>query len=120
MLKVTDEKNTTKIEFILDEEPLSRLIINHLRINVWGKEFTAGGIGGVRTKEGHRKKGYSRIVLEESLSIMSKKGFDFSLLFGIPDYYSRWGFVNYLPQNTITIKTYLTKKTKSFHKTIKL
>ncbi|MDD2431051.1 MAG: GNAT family N-acetyltransferase [Firmicutes bacterium] len=120
MINVSRNKQSTRVEFIKDEQPISWLIINHLKIYVWGKEFTCGGIGGVGTKEEFRKKGYSKAVLDKSLEVMREQDYDFSLLFGIPNYYYRWGFASCFPQNRVEIATFQAERATLTHEVEKL
>ena len=115
MINVTDYTLATRIELVQDDQPISWLTLNHLNIRVWGKTFTCGGIGGVGTKEEFRRKGYSRSVLDKSVEVMKDKGFHFSLLFGIPNFYYRWGFASCLPQNRVEIPTYQAERAPLTH-----
>jgi predicted acetyltransferase len=105
-IRVTDSARTHKVELLLDElggSPVSWLTINDLEVKV-GKVFLkTGGIGGVGTLEEHRMKGYSRKVMEFSIEYMIRNGYDVSMLFGIPDYYFRWGYASTLPNCKITM-----------------
>ncbi|MEM2981407.1 MAG: GNAT family N-acetyltransferase [Thermoproteota archaeon] len=105
-IKVIDSARSHKVELLLDElggSPVSWLIINDLEVKV-GKSFLKmGGLGGVGTLEEHRMKGYSRRVIEYSVEYMAKNGYDVSMLFGIPDYYIRWGYATTLSKCKITM-----------------
>jgi predicted acetyltransferase len=105
-IRVTDSARSHKFELFLDGlggSPVSWLIINDLEVKV-GKSFLKmGGLGGVGTLEEHRMKGYSRRVIEYSIDYMIKNGYDVSMLFGIPDYYIRWGYATTLSNCKITM-----------------
>jgi hypothetical protein len=62
-----------------------------------------GGLGGVGTLEEYRLRGYSRRVIEFSIDYMVRNGYNVSMLFGIPDYYFRWGYALTLPIFKITM-----------------
>jgi hypothetical protein len=68
-------------------------------------EVRMGGIGGVGTPEKHRNKGYSRRCLENSNVWMAEEGFDCATLFGISDYYDKFGYAPCLAWNTWTLPT---------------
>ncbi|MEM2088606.1 MAG: GNAT family N-acetyltransferase [Thermoproteota archaeon] len=114
-IRVTDSARSHKFDLLLDElgdTPVSWLIINDLEMKV-GKSFLKmGGLGGVGTLEEHRMKGYSRRVIEYSVEYMIKKGYDVSMLFGIPDYYIRWGYASTLPNCKITMPLRNAEKAK--------
>lgn len=116
MINVNRFDQATRVELYENDQLISWLTINHLKIYVWGKEFTAGGIGGVGTKPEFRKKGYSRAVLDKTVEVLKEDKYDFSLLFGIPNYYYRWGFTSCLPQNSVEIATYQAERAQQTHK----
>ena len=115
MLNIIRKEYSTRIELVENDEVKSWLTIHNLKVFVWGKILTAGGIGGVKTKEEYRHQGYSRAVLDEALKVMLSDKQDLSLLFGIPDYYYRWGFGSCLPQNYISIPTYQAERAVLSH-----
>lgn len=102
-IRVTHTTKLHKVELILNEESVSWLYIHDLDVKVGGVYLRMGGIGGVETLEAYRRKGYSRKVIEHSINYMSEKGYEVSILFGIPDYYVRWGYTSTLANYKITI-----------------
>lgn len=80
------------IELVVDGEHVSGLWIVDLRMRIGSAAVRMGGIAGVHTAEKHRMKGYARRVMEYSIGFMRAKGYDVSILFGIEDFYHRWGF----------------------------
>jgi len=64
-----------------------------------------GGIGGVHTQWQHRKKGYARIVMEDSLRWMKREGYDVTILSGIEHFYDKFGFANCMPQVMSEVRT---------------
>ena len=52
-----------------------------------------GGIGAVATDPEFRQRGYMDLTLQASLDAMRAQGYDLSLLFGIPSFYRRCGYV---------------------------
>ncbi len=115
MIKVTRYEKAIRVEMVLNEEVVSWLSINQRKCYLAGKEFTVGAIGGVGTKEEHRHQGYSRAVLDKTLQVMSEDGTELSLLFGIGDYYHRWGYVSCLPQNRLSIATWQAERATLYH-----
>ncbi len=51
-----------------------------------------GGIAGVGTRQEHRLKGYSSRVMHESTALMADHKCDIGFLYGIPDFYHRFGY----------------------------
>jgi len=62
-----------------------------------------GGIGYVRTPEQHQKKGYMKLLMNDTIDWMASEGFDISTLLGIPHFYHKFGFAVSLPQIKYTL-----------------
>ena len=86
-----------------DEEKVSGLGLREYEMRFGSVQLKLGGICGVGTKEKHRNKGYSRRVIEHTMTYMNENGFDVSMLFGIPDFYSKFGYVTVLPQTWVEL-----------------
>ncbi|MBD3288808.1 GNAT family N-acetyltransferase [candidate division KSB1 bacterium] len=52
-----------------------------------------GGIGDVLTVPECRGKGYSRVLMESAVEYMKGHNFDLTVLFGIPNYYHKFGYL---------------------------
>ena len=63
-----------------------------------------GGIAGVDTNEEHRNKGYSRRVMEDCTAFMTENGFDVAMLFGIPNFYPKFGYATVIPETWIYLE----------------
>ncbi len=63
------------------------------------------GIGAVATLAPHRKKGLMERTARDSVEGMSAAGYDLSLLFGIPNYYQRFGYVCAFDEIRTVLKT---------------
>ncbi len=89
-------------EFVIEQdvggEAVSGLVVNDLVVRVGTARLRMGGVGGVWTKKEHRKLGYSARCMAESVAMMRREGFAVSMLFGISDFYHRWGFVGCIPE----------------------
>lgn len=81
-----------------DGVEVSALAVIDYTTRLGGCEVHTGGIGNVRTPEEHRKKGYMRILMEDTLEYMKEEGYDISLLLGIPDFYHKYGYAVSLPK----------------------
>jgi len=64
-----------------------------------------GGIAGVGTEPSERMKGYSRRVIEDTVRYMYEQGFDVSWLFGIRDFYPKFGYAVCAAATSITMAT---------------
>ena len=79
-------------------------IYDHV-VRIGPAQFKMGGIGGVATNWKHRKKGYARLVMEDSMNWMRDEGYDVTLLFGIEHFYHKFGFANCMPECVATVRT---------------
>ncbi len=64
--------------------------------------LTVAGIAAVATDPRARNHGIASVLLKEALEASKRAGLSFSLLFGIPDFYHRFGFVPAWPKHTAT------------------
>lgn len=62
-----------------------------------------GGLGWVTTEPRYRKRGLSRTLVLDTLDYMKQHGYHVSLLFGIPNFYHRFGFATALADYFITV-----------------
>jgi len=63
------------------------------------------GIGDVHTHWQHRKKGYMRHLYEDTVHYMSTEGYDISMLFGIENFYTKFGYAAGLTGFECKVKT---------------
>ncbi len=94
MIERVVEGNRTSILLSTDGQEVSRASVLDLQMRVGNIPVRLGGIAGVSTEREHRGKGYSRQVLNECLAFQQEAGFDLSALFGIPDYYPKYGYAS--------------------------
>jgi len=104
-MRVEEISRGQRVELLLDGEHVSGLTINDLQMHIGRAVVHMGGIGGVHTDQRHRLQGYSRRVCEYSNRYMFERGYDVSLLFGITDFYPKFGFVSCLPSYKLTLTT---------------
>ncbi len=88
-----------------DEEDVSRLWLIEYQMRFGSAKLKMGGIAGVGTNEEHRNKGYSRHVMEDSTAFMIENGFDVAMLFGIPNFYPKFGYATVIPETWIYLET---------------
>ncbi|MDH7602175.1 MAG: GNAT family N-acetyltransferase [Armatimonadota bacterium] len=72
---------------------------------IGGAVVRMGGIAGVGTEPSERMKGYSRRVIEDTIRFMQNEGYDVSWLFGIRDFYPKFGYAVCMAPTTLTIAT---------------
>jgi len=86
-------------------ERVAGLNLHIMKMRVGSVPVHMAGIGGVGTHEKHRKKGYASRVMWDAIEFMDKKDWEFSLLFGIPDFYHRFGYGVVFPDSELSVKT---------------
>lgn len=98
-----DEGSAHRREVVIDGQAVSRLWVLERRIRLLGTEVSMAGIGGVRTEPEHRGKRYARRLLEDTVRYMTDGGYEVSMLFGITDFYDKFGFLPALPEHVTTV-----------------
>jgi len=93
------------VEYMLAGEEVSHLCVRDFRMRVGSAILRMGGIADVETKEAYRGRGYARQVLDRALPLMRKEGYDISTLFGVSDFYPRWGYAPIFPETGLTLAT---------------
>ncbi|MGI6138135.1 MAG: GNAT family N-acetyltransferase [Candidatus Hydrogenedentales bacterium] len=90
------EKEHTRILLVNGQVAACCCLFTHT-IRVGESRLKMGGIGYVTTAAAQRKKGYASLLMEDMKQYMESHGYHLSMLFGIKDFYSRWGFTAVLP-----------------------
>ena len=88
-----------------DEEHVSTITLREYQMRFGSAPLKMGGIAGVGTKEEHRNKGYSRHVMEHTMTFMNENKFDVSMLFGIPNFYHKFGYATAIPETYVEFDT---------------
>jgi len=91
-VRVEQRDNIFEHEVVDGDEVLSSLVVWDFQMRIGVSQVRMGGIGGVETPRKHRNKGYARRCMEHSNAWMEKEGFDCAVLFGIPDFYHKFGY----------------------------
>ena len=97
----SEDHSRIRVALMRGEEELSRTYIIPMTIRIGLAEVRMDGIGGVATPEEHRNRGYSRRVLESAVNQMTAGDAPLSTLYGIPHFYSKYGFATLGPEYTI-------------------
>jgi predicted N-acetyltransferase YhbS len=75
-----------------DGNIVSNVLIEPYRLYVRGSILEGAEVGAVATDEGYRGRGFASALLQESLRLMTERGYDISTLGGYRDRYARWGW----------------------------
>ena len=87
------------------DKQLSGLGLREYQMRFGSAQLKMGGIEGVNTTEGHRNKGYSRRVMEATMTFMTENEFDVSMLYGIPNFYHKFGYATVIPETYVEFDT---------------
>jgi predicted acetyltransferase len=117
---VKDEGVRWQIELLLDGEAVSGTGIVKKQMQIGSAVVQQGGIAGVWTAEAHRKKGYASRVMWEGISWMAKQKYEMSILFGIADFYHRYGYTAAFAEQAMTIETAQLQRLKPIYHTRKM
>jgi len=70
---------------------------------IGGAVVRLGGIGGIFTTPALRRRGLNRRVMDRLVAWMTEQQFELSALWGIDDYYHRFGYVPCMPGDTVFV-----------------
>ena len=90
---------------LIDGEVATHFGVWDLGMRVDSSVVRVVGIGAVATLKAHRGKGLMARTAEECVAGLSGAGYDLSLLFGIPNFYHRYGYVVAFSEVSTTLKT---------------
>ncbi len=82
---------------------VSWLYLLDLKLHYGSSFIRAGGVAGVYTPREFRGRGYSASTLSYTIRHMKKLGYPLSALFGIQEYYHRFGFATFMGEHTVTV-----------------
>lgn len=85
---------------LLGDEVVSHWGVWPYRMRIGAAEVRCGGIGAVATSAEHRRRGFMARTAPHSLARMRALGYDLSILFGIGDFYHRFGYVPAWPEES--------------------
>ena len=111
-LRYTEERGETKLSFPRRRcalwsgehpEPVSRLGLLTLELRFGATALTVEGYEGVSTPPEHRRRGYMARLLRRSLA-SARRRVSVVCLFGIDDFYPRYGFVTCVADSELRIE----------------
>ena len=88
-----------------DDENASRLNVLEKTMRIGETIVRFGGIAGVGTRPEYRLKGYASRVMDASTELMIERGYDMGVLFGIGNFYHRFGYAVVFPIPRLHLKT---------------
>lgn len=86
-----------------DGELVSQLWVVDVTVRAWGGELRSAGVAGVGTPEPHRMKGYASRLMAACERFAAARGYAVCSLFGIPDFYHRFGYATICPEYEIRV-----------------
>lgn len=93
----TTSQHGMKIDLTVDDTEVARLWAPTYQMRIGSAVIKIGGLAGVGTNEECRGQGYARHIVEGSTLYFAETGHDLALLFGIPDFYHKFGYIPVLP-----------------------
>ncbi len=88
----------------VDGRIVSHIDVVDRQMRIGSCSVRMGGIGGVVTHPDYRKRNFARILMNECIDLMTSREFDVSMLFGIPNFYPKFGYVTSLFNYRCTLK----------------
>jgi len=98
-----DQPGRHFVELRLDGRAVSHGNVLEVPTRIGSAVVTLGGIGGVFTTPPRRNKGYNRRVMERLVEWMAEQRYDLSALWGIEDYYHRFGYAPCMPTDRLLL-----------------
>ena len=92
-----------KLSLDVAGETVGRAEVNDLTMRLSGAWVRMGGIANVVVRSQHRGKGYASRLMREAVSYMERERYAVSILFGIPDFYHRFGYVPVTPEYKVSV-----------------
>jgi hypothetical protein len=91
----------TRVQLVIEGRSVSSLFIIPFTLRIGAATVRMDGIGGVETEKECRQRGYARQVLEATVQHMEQGDAAVSMLYGIPGFYSRFGYATAGPEHYI-------------------
>lgn len=105
VVKVADlSDGATEVSLEVDEKKVSRTYVVPMLMRVGAAVVRMDGIGGVATDEEYRYRGYSRRVMETCVEVMRSRDAGISTLYGIQDFYPKYGYDTTGPEYSIHLE----------------
>jgi Acetyltransferase (GNAT) domain len=103
IVTVNHPGGTSDLLLLLDGRQVSRVVIVPMLMRIGAAVVRMDGIGGVSTEEEFRNRGYSRRVMETAVEQIRRGDAALSTLFGIEDFYQKFGYETTGPEYTVVL-----------------
>src|SRR5215213_1951439 len=103
IVTVDHPTGTSDLLLQLDGRQVSRVVIVPMVMRIGAAVVRMDGIGGVGTEEEFRNRGYSRRVMETAIEEIRRGDAALSTLFGIEDFYQKFGYETTGPEYTVVL-----------------
>jgi hypothetical protein len=100
---VNSPSGTSDVLLQVHGRQVSRVVIVPMVMRIGAAVVRMDGIGGVGTEEGFRHRGYSRRVMETAVQQMRQGDAALSTLFGIEDFYQKFGYETTGPDYSVVL-----------------
>lgn len=77
----------------VDGRVVAHVSVVEKRMRVGRSVVRVGGIGDVFTHPEHRKHSFGRLLMEDAVKYMRENDFPLTMLYGIPNYYHKFGYI---------------------------
>ena len=104
-IRVTRNAWGDRVEAWAEGKAVSRIMISRQVIRVGVARLRMAGVGGVWTDKAWRGRGLARRCMDAALPLMRENGSHISMLFGIRDFYHRWGYASVMAEPRAVIRT---------------
>ena len=92
-----------QLQLVVGGEVVSELGLLQFDQQIASATVRMGGIAGLHTDEAHRLKGYARRLMISAMRWMRRRGFDTTMLYGIRNFYKRFGYAPAFPSPSFTV-----------------
>jgi predicted acetyltransferase len=100
-----DDEACTGIQVVVGDVGVSSLLIHDPQVRMGYATVRTGGMAAMETAEEHRGRGHARRVIEHAASHLHSEKTPLALLYGIEDFYDRFGYTPAVPSYGIRVRT---------------
>ncbi len=104
-IETIDQGRSHKRVMRIDNEEVCHLWVIDYTMRIGTAHVRMAGIGDVFTEREHRMKGYMRQLYADTVAYMIEEGYDVSMLFGIANFYTKFGYASAVPTIQFEIET---------------
>jgi predicted acetyltransferase len=94
-----------QVSVVVSGKAVAVLKALRLTMHLRGAPLPMAGIADVRTHPAHRRHGHARRLFDATLAYMRQERYPVTLLFGISDFYWRFGYTPVLPEYEVSLPT---------------